>query len=184
MKRIKMSVILQALPIGLLLLSALAFTAYSSIFNSNNEKDTNSVHKSLVDINNEKRSECNSRGTDWEWQGNINECIRLKYESKEECISMGKEKTVKTDDGPLFTRCNDDGTYAVYDSSELQAIEDKSVQEACPIKGNIGFNTGEKIYHVPGQLYYESTSIDESYGEKWFCSEEQAIAEGWRKSYE
>lgn len=49
----------------------------------------------------------------------------------------------------------------------------------CDIKGNI---TSEKIYHVPGGQFYEKTVIDESKGEKWFCTEEEAVAAGWRKS--
>lgn len=52
----------------------------------------------------------------------------------------------------------------------------------CNIKGNISFRTGEKIYHVPGQQYYNSTEIDTSAGERWFCSEAEAQAAGWRKS--
>ena len=51
----------------------------------------------------------------------------------------------------------------------------------CKIKGNIS-STGEKIYHLPGQYYYDRTVIDESRGEKWFCSEDEAITAGWRKS--
>lgn len=51
----------------------------------------------------------------------------------------------------------------------------------CNIKGNINYN-GEKIYHIPGQKYYNSTKIDTEYGERWFCSEEEAQAAGWRKS--
>lgn len=54
-------------------------------------------------------------------------------------------------------------------------------QSNCNIKGNINYN-GEKIYHVPGQEYYDETKIDEEYGERWFCSEEEAQAAGWRKS--
>jgi hypothetical protein len=52
----------------------------------------------------------------------------------------------------------------------------------CDIKGNIAFETAEKIYHVPGQEYYELTTIDPSYGERWFCTEAEAISNGWRKS--
>jgi micrococcal nuclease len=52
----------------------------------------------------------------------------------------------------------------------------------CMIKGNISSSTGEKIYHVPGQRYYEQTKIDPEKGERWFCTEEEAIANGWRKS--
>ena len=52
----------------------------------------------------------------------------------------------------------------------------------CPIKGNISYNTGEKIYHVPGQEFYGSTTINEEYGERWFCSEQEAEDAGWRRS--
>ncbi|MDO4889238.1 MAG: thermonuclease family protein [Candidatus Saccharibacteria bacterium] len=51
----------------------------------------------------------------------------------------------------------------------------------CNIKGNISYS-GEKIYHVPGQQYYNSTKINTEYGERWFCSEEEAQAAGWRKA--
>lgn len=51
----------------------------------------------------------------------------------------------------------------------------------CAIKGNVN-SKGEKIYHVPGAKYYEKTQIVESSGERWFCTEEEARAAGWRKS--
>jgi len=51
----------------------------------------------------------------------------------------------------------------------------------CLIKGNIS-SSGEKIYHVPGQRYYQSTEIDPARGERWFCTEDEAVANGWRKS--
>lgn len=51
----------------------------------------------------------------------------------------------------------------------------------CRIKGNIN-TRGERIYHVPGQKYYEQTKISASHGERWFCSEEEARAAGWRRS--
>ena len=50
------------------------------------------------------------------------------------------------------------------------------------IKGNISLSTGEKIYHVLGGYYYDATVIDESKGERWFCTEAEAVAAGWRKS--
>ena len=52
----------------------------------------------------------------------------------------------------------------------------------CDIKGNISLNTGERIYHVPGQKYYRETNIWMRHGERWFCSEQQAREAGWRKS--
>jgi len=51
----------------------------------------------------------------------------------------------------------------------------------CPIKGNIG-KGGTRIYHVPGGAYYSRTKISEGKGERWFCSEEEARAAGWRRS--
>lgn len=52
----------------------------------------------------------------------------------------------------------------------------------CDIKGNISLRTGEPIYHLPGQQYYEKTVIAPEDGERWFCTEAEARANGWRKS--
>ena len=51
----------------------------------------------------------------------------------------------------------------------------------CVIKGNIA-DDGERIYHLPGQRYYDVTRISESKGERWFCTERQARDAGWRAS--
>lgn len=51
----------------------------------------------------------------------------------------------------------------------------------CAIKGNIS-RSGERIFHVPGQRHYTETIIDESAGERWFCTEEEARQAGWRKA--
>lgn len=50
----------------------------------------------------------------------------------------------------------------------------------CPIKGNISSNG--RIYHVPGQAHYAKTRISEARGERWFCSEAEAQAAGWRRA--
>jgi hypothetical protein len=50
------------------------------------------------------------------------------------------------------------------------------------IKGNMSLDKGEKIYHVPGQVYYPETMVEPSKGERWFCTENEAIANGWRRS--
>jgi hypothetical protein len=51
----------------------------------------------------------------------------------------------------------------------------------CAVKGNIS-KTGERIYHLPGQQFYEKTVISPQRGESWFCTEAEARAKGWRKS--
>ena len=48
-------------------------------------------------------------------------------------------------------------------------------QEACVIKGNVGRNG--KIYHMPGQKYYNKTNP-----EAIFCSEAEAQSAGFRRS--
>ena len=49
----------------------------------------------------------------------------------------------------------------------------------CPIKGNVA-RDGTRIYHAPWSRSYTRTRIDESEGERWFCSEAEALAAGWR----
>ena len=51
----------------------------------------------------------------------------------------------------------------------------------CVIRGNINRN-GVRIYHMPAQMTYQQTQIDPRKGERWFCSEADAIAAGWRKA--
>lgn len=61
------------------------------------------------------------------------------------------------------------------------------VQQTAPqtsggsIKGNIS-SSGEKIYHMTGCASYDKTVIDESAGERWFSSEQEAQQAGWRKA--
>lgn len=51
----------------------------------------------------------------------------------------------------------------------------------CRIKGNIN-GRGERIYHVPGGRSYDDTGINTRAGERWFCSEDEARAAGWRRA--
>ncbi|MEM7683210.1 MAG: SH3 domain-containing protein [Pseudomonadota bacterium] len=51
-------------------------------------------------------------------------------------------------------------------------------RNACAIKGNI--SGSGRIYHVPGSRWYARTRIDTRRGERWFCSESEARAAGWR----
>ncbi len=51
----------------------------------------------------------------------------------------------------------------------------------CKIKGNISSN-GDKIYHMPGQQFYNVTEIDTSKGERYFCTKGEAEQAGFRPS--
>jgi hypothetical protein len=52
----------------------------------------------------------------------------------------------------------------------------------CAIKGNVSHDNSEKIYHMPDQSSYGATRISASRGERWFCSETEARAAGWRRA--
>lgn len=49
---------------------------------------------------------------------------------------------------------------------------------ACTIKGNISEHG--RIYHTPASRSYAKTKINEARGERWFCTEAEALAAGWR----
>lgn len=50
--------------------------------------------------------------------------------------------------------------------------------ESCTIKGNV--SSLGKIYHIAGQRDYARTRISTQKGERWFCTETEALAAGWR----
>jgi len=62
--------------------------------------------------------------------------------------------------------------------TSIEAVIDPN----CVVKGNISISTGKKLYHVPGMEDYEGTEIHLDEGERWFCTEADAIAAGWRKA--
>ena len=64
-----------------------------------------------------------------------------------------------------------------YRAAKWTAAEQVAPQ-GCPIKGNI--SESGKIYHAPWSPWYEKTRVDEAKGERWFCSEADAVASGWR----
>src|SRR6185436_17604992 len=51
----------------------------------------------------------------------------------------------------------------------------------CEIKGNIT-DGGRHIYHMPGDKFYSRIIISAAKGERWFCTEAEAIAAGWHRS--
>lgn len=50
--------------------------------------------------------------------------------------------------------------------------------EGCPIKGRVA--RGERIYLLPWANDYAKARINKQRGERWFCSEDDAVAAGWR----
>jgi endonuclease YncB( thermonuclease family) len=77
------------------------------------------------------------------------------------------------------------GAYAVPVGSQAELLGSVSAAAApdpnCSIKGNVN-REGERIYHEPGMRGYARTRMDKGNGERWFCSELEAEAAGWRKA--
>jgi hypothetical protein len=55
-------------------------------------------------------------------------------------------------------------------------------QAGCTIKGNVAPGTGERIYHLPGDAFHGRTRVSLWRGERWFCTEAEARAAGWRRA--
>ncbi len=54
----------------------------------------------------------------------------------------------------------------------------RSAPQGCPIKGQV--SGGAKLYLLPWSPDYARVRVSKSRGDRWFCSEEEAIAAGWR----
>jgi micrococcal nuclease len=80
-----------------------------------------------------------------------------------------------------FAEENKIGLWADNACTDKTNATTSTTSKNCLIKGNISSN-GEKIYHLPNCAYYQQTIIDESQGERWFCSEAEAQQAGWRKA--
>ncbi len=97
----------------------------------------------------------------------------IKYQDK----FVAAEKKAREDKLGLWTACTSETAPAAVTPATQTSTSDPS----CTIKGNIS-TTGEKIYHMQGCGSYSKTTIDESRGEKWFCTEAEAQTAGWRKA--
>ena len=104
----------------------------------------------------------------WEWRA-VKDKRRVGYsdysgETLERCVAAVGKKPAPAAPLPMA------------DVPAASATEDAPGD--CRIKGNI--SGSGKIYHMPGSAAYDKTRIDESKGERWFCTEEEARAAGWR----
>lgn len=66
-----------------------------------------------------------------------------------------------------------------WDYREQQwAKAEPQAPQGCAIKGNVTANG--KIYHMPWSPWYDRIRMDPAKGRRWFCSEAEAMAAGWR----
>lgn len=64
-----------------------------------------------------------------------------------------------------------------YRAKRWAAAEERA-PEGCAIKGNV--TRSGKIYHMPWSPWYARIRIEPEKGKRWFCSEAEALAAGWR----
>lgn len=57
-------------------------------------------------------------------------------------------------------------------------VAETGAPEGCAIKGNV--TAGGRIYHMPWSPWYDKVKMDTSRGKRWFCTEAEAVAAGWR----
>ncbi len=62
--------------------------------------------------------------------------------------------------------------------SQKWNVARQETPDGCPIKGNV--SEQGKVYHPPWSPWYSKTKVTLSKGERWFCSEADAVAAGWR----
>lgn len=65
--------------------------------------------------------------------------------------------------------------------STLPAERREQRSADCTIKGNV--TRVGRIYHLPTSPWYGRIVMDETKGRRWFCSEGEAIAAGWRPAW-
>lgn len=64
-------------------------------------------------------------------------------------------------------------------AGKVKTAGEGAPSSSCTIKGNVGAK-GDRIYHIPGGRDYAKVRITPLKGERWFCSEADARAAGWR----
>ena len=58
------------------------------------------------------------------------------------------------------------------------ANAEQQAPAGCAIKGNVTRNG--RIYHMPWSPWYSRVVVEPARGERWFCSQREAEAAGWR----
>jgi endonuclease YncB( thermonuclease family) len=61
------------------------------------------------------------------------------------------------------------------------ATAEQAAPAGCAIKGNV--TKHGRIYHMPWSPWYAQIKMDPSKGKRWFCSEAEAVAAGWRPAH-
>ena len=111
---------------------------------------------------------------------------RSEFEFEEEAAKRDRrgfwESTKSPSSGATPSQDFSGGTLPAPPSTEPPSIVCDSSGVAPRIKGNVDARTGERTYYLPTSLLYATVVIAEADGDRWFCTEDEAVAAGWRKS--
>jgi len=97
------------------------------------------------------------------------------------CVTASPEPTLVSTSTPQPTATAEPTPTPIPTTVPPPAAAPQQTAGDCNVKGNIA-SDGEKIFHVPGCASYNATKISPSKGERWFCSEQEALNAGWRKA--
>lgn len=92
---------------------------------------------------------------------------------------IDEEREARANHRGIFTT---DGNQPAWDYRKRHwTTAQRQAPEGCAIKGNVTRNG--QIYHMPWSPWYDKIAIDESRGERWFCTEKEALSAGWRPAH-
>lgn len=114
----------------------------------------------------ELNAEMVARGLAWSFRKYSTDYIGFEDEARRRHIGIWQADTVTAWD---------------YRAERWNVAEQDAPTKGCPIKGNISDNG--HIYHTPWSPWYKRTKVNVNQGERWFCTEAQAIEAGWRAPY-
>ncbi|WP_422110012.1 hypothetical protein [Bacillus thuringiensis] len=142
----------------------------------NKEKDLKILEKKLLEKEKEldnKLIECQKANENKNKQEEQNEKEQRKQEEQKKLDEEKRKQEEQHKQEELKKQQQASNTTPASQSKP----EAKPVQGGtCTIKGNKN-SKGEKIYHIPGQQFYDKTNAEEM-----FCSEADAQAAGYRAS--
>lgn len=93
-------------------------------------------------------------------------------------LFVSGEEEARRDKLGLWAECN----YAESDDADLRETDLGPSDPNCIIKGNISEKGYGKTYLIPGCDNYSRVKVDVKKGEKYFCTEAEALDEGFRKA--
>ncbi|MDD4996385.1 MAG: thermonuclease family protein [Patescibacteria group bacterium] len=91
-------------------------------------------------------------------------------------LTASREQAISNKEG-MWTDCLDE-----MHNTELGEMGDQPLNPNCLIKGNISLKAYGKTYFTPDCYNYNQVKIKFDEGEKYFCTEQEALEAGFRKS--